>query len=461
MSSKKKLSPFKKLPYELVSDIFSYAKSPASCAVTKAFYNECVKKSLYEEEFVNDLSKKIAKAKKAKKPKNANTVIKETCAENIYHKHICKKYHLTNRDHFDYLKSTFNDKKCIDKPNTKYCLLKKRVDSFLEEWDSGDTPIYEEYEAIGILNGESEEFVNKVIKSVDEGYRLGEELTNFYYDKETYKFRRISPRSSTSSKSSTNSSPRSSIGSKSSPRSSPRSSIGSKSSPRSLIGSKSSPRSSIGSKSSPRSSIGSKSSNSSIETYFDDITTMHNIPKKDANFAVVTYIDNYRNNYAYFNKYFKTLDEANEYALMRAYNTGNGIVKFKLAIGKDLKPFIKKRNIKRYEHDDFFIPPYKDEIISYLGGVYFFAVVKPYPGIENKWKFDNDKNMSLIYYPDAYYPSKTVYPLYMDSRDDSDWGNQIVENINAKTREKERKTVPWRTVVDWQARGLKLSFFKL
>jgi hypothetical protein len=60
--------------------------------------------------------------------------------------------------------------------------LERRVELFVEKWDEKDISIYEEYEAMNILEEESEEFVNSVIGRVDRGNRIGNSLYNFEFD---------------------------------------------------------------------------------------------------------------------------------------------------------------------------------------------------------------------------------------------------------------------------------------
>lgn len=69
-----------------------------------------------------------------------------------------------------------------------------------------------------------------------------------------------------------------------------------------------------------------------------------------------------------------------------------------------LRPTV--RSISHYDH----------EIVSYKSSdrlSRIFSVVKPYPGVENEWFHDD--YYALKYYPDSYYPSKTVFPIFTES----------------------------------------------
>lgn len=66
--------------------------------------------------------------------------------------------------------------------------MEEAVENFIELYDN-ESPIYEQPEAMDILEESCERFVNMVIDSVDKGYRIGDSLENFYYDKDGYVYK--------------------------------------------------------------------------------------------------------------------------------------------------------------------------------------------------------------------------------------------------------------------------------
>lgn len=132
-----------KLPYELVSEILKYSKNASSCSVNKSFYNECVKNSLFEEEFINDLSKKVQNIQKRNgdfDEKGIEKFIEKTRLENLYHNHICKKYNikyfidiLRVRDYLKKVKSRYDiPKKDANFAVVRYTDREHRVSSIFQ-----------------------------------------------------------------------------------------------------------------------------------------------------------------------------------------------------------------------------------------------------------------------------------------------------------------------------------------
>jgi hypothetical protein len=170
------------------------------------------------------------------------------------------------------------------------------------------------------------------------------------------------------------------------------------------------------------------------------IKKRYNIPKKDAKFAVVTYLDFYKQNYSRFLKYFKTLEEANNFAYSKA------LKEFTPEYGESINFFGNKKLAKKeaiyglpeYVDETPDTKPYKNKIISYIVNSTIYSVVKPYPGIENEWQ--DERSPALTYYPDAYYPSNKSFPIYVDDGSLREIGKLFYKN--AKTGEVVQIPIP-------------------
>jgi hypothetical protein len=162
-----------------------------------------------------------------------------------------------------------------------------------------------------------------------------------------------------------------------------------------------------------------------ISRYKKTVRERYSIPKKDAKYAVVEYLDFYKNNHARFLKYFKTLEEANTFSFKLAEKEVKKSGGDKVYFFGNKKIANKKAEYEEAEwtNNSPMLKPYKKQIIAYKGDN-IISIVKPFAGVENEWKYYN-----VSYYPDAYFPSTTVFPIYDDEAIELP-----IHCINLKTR---------------------------
>jgi hypothetical protein len=146
--------------------------------------------------------------------------------------------------------------------------------------------------------------------------------------------------------------------------------------------------------------------------YIKKIKQNTKLKKSDANFAVVNYVDFYKRNYAYFVGYFKTLEEANDFAFSKVSKNVRREIDSGHSDSTDVFFFGDEKIAKNsaiYGEKEYGFP-YEKEIIGYHDKWEIFSVLKPFPGIENQWQ--EEAVHSVQYYPDAYFPSTTSFPIY-------------------------------------------------
>lgn len=166
--------------------------------------------------------------------------------------------------------------------------------------------------------------------------------------------------------------------------------------------------------------------------YKKTIKERYKIDKKDANYAVVVYDDFYKQNCAKFLKYFKTLDEANFFAYSQAEKEKYQDEPIYFFGSKKIANKKAQYKLPENTNDEARTTPYKKQIIAYYN-FYIYSVIKSFNGIENEWK--HERYPHLTYYPDSYFPSKTVFPIYGDDVLYEYSPEYLMDCVNAKTRE--------------------------